>query len=315
MSARYAVFSGSCLTLGAIQYLHQANLLACVVLPDAEPNPDLVRLEEFLRHQQVKVLKYQHESDDELLASLDRLGINGGLVHLFRHKIRQRLIQFFAGNLYNVHPGALPDYRGPMPLFWQLRNGESEVCLTLHRVTSDLDCGEIGAELEVPIHPFDTHQCLHQKTAQAIPELLSQFFSLQQGGELQWREQVLVKDGGASEEPRQFARQVRQEDLLVDWQRHSSAEIINLARAANADLGGARFVLREAAYQLLQATRVEQDMAGIRPGTVVSLGRRDGLVVKTRDGALRLDVVVAPQGIFDGYKFAVLFGLDPGLSL
>ncbi len=43
----------------------------------------------------------------------------------------------------NVHPSLLPRYRGANPIFWQLRNGETETGVTLHQVTSEIDGGNI----------------------------------------------------------------------------------------------------------------------------------------------------------------------------
>ena len=43
----------------------------------------------------------------------------------------------------NIHPSILPNYKGSDPIFWQLRNGESNTGVTLHKVTSEIDSGPI----------------------------------------------------------------------------------------------------------------------------------------------------------------------------
>jgi len=43
----------------------------------------------------------------------------------------------------NVHPAILPDYRGPFPAFWALKNREEEVGFTVHYIDSKLDTGDI----------------------------------------------------------------------------------------------------------------------------------------------------------------------------
>ena len=53
--------------------------------------------------------------------------------------------------ILNVHPGLLPRYRGPNPLGWAIRNGDREVGLTVHRMTSKLDAGPIYAQVAVPV--------------------------------------------------------------------------------------------------------------------------------------------------------------------
>ncbi len=43
----------------------------------------------------------------------------------------------------NVHPSLLPRYKGANPIFWQLRNGETETGVTLHKVSPEIDSGNI----------------------------------------------------------------------------------------------------------------------------------------------------------------------------
>ena len=42
----------------------------------------------------------------------------------------------------NLHPSILPLYRGPVPTYWQIRNGEQLTGFTLHTVAPKIDAGE-----------------------------------------------------------------------------------------------------------------------------------------------------------------------------
>ena len=53
----------------------------------------------------------------------------------------------------NLHPSALPAYRGPVPLFWQLRAGEPQMGVTLHRATERVDAGPILAQRFIDAPP------------------------------------------------------------------------------------------------------------------------------------------------------------------
>jgi len=57
----------------------------------------------------------------------------------------------------NVHPSALPAYRGPAPLFWQLRDGVRVGAVSIHRLTPALDAGDVLASV-----PVDLGQDLEQ---------------------------------------------------------------------------------------------------------------------------------------------------------
>lgn len=56
----------------------------------------------------------------------------------------------------NVHNGRLPDYRGMMPTFWAILDGEDHVVVTVHEMAEKLDAGAIVAESTVPIGPRDS---------------------------------------------------------------------------------------------------------------------------------------------------------------
>lgn len=51
----------------------------------------------------------------------------------------------------NLHPSRLPEFRGPAPLFWQLRAGLRSVGVSLHHVTDELDGGPLLGQCSVPL--------------------------------------------------------------------------------------------------------------------------------------------------------------------
>lgn len=46
----------------------------------------------------------------------------------------------------NIHVSMLPSYRGPAPLLWAIRNGDASGGITVHRMDSDFDTGNILAQ-------------------------------------------------------------------------------------------------------------------------------------------------------------------------
>ena len=51
----------------------------------------------------------------------------------------------------NLHSGKTPEYRGAAPAFWELYNGESSVGITIHRVASALDAGDVLMQRSFPL--------------------------------------------------------------------------------------------------------------------------------------------------------------------
>jgi methionyl-tRNA formyltransferase len=72
----------------------------------------------------------------------------------------------------NVHGAPLPRYRGLMPAFWVLRNGEQETAVTVHDLAAKLDDGDILGQRRVEIRPQDTWDSLVRHTKEAGTELL-----------------------------------------------------------------------------------------------------------------------------------------------
>ena len=63
----------------------------------------------------------------------------------------------------NIHNGLLPDYRGMMPVFWALANGETEVGATVHYMNEKFDEGALISQERVPVSPKDTIHTLETK--------------------------------------------------------------------------------------------------------------------------------------------------------
>lgn len=66
-------------------------------------------------------------------------------------RIGEPVLELMANRVINVHPSALPAYRGPDPLFWQFRDGLPEAGLTLHEMTAEYDAGPIVMSEALPI--------------------------------------------------------------------------------------------------------------------------------------------------------------------
>jgi hypothetical protein len=68
----------------------------------------------------------------------------------------------------NVHHGAVPDYRGGPPVFWELRDGRETVGFTIHRIDAGIDTGPVLATGSVPIA---RRRSLAETLAATIPAL------------------------------------------------------------------------------------------------------------------------------------------------
>ncbi len=122
----------------------------------------------------------------------------------------------------NVHPSKLPLYRGPIPLPWAVRNGETEIAMTVHRMDATFDTGPILAQAAVPVAPaaWTFEEVIpHFQTAlrQIIPRAL---------------ERIAAGDEGEPQEgdPGVYAAWFEDEFRQIDWSK-PAREIHNQVRA------------------------------------------------------------------------------------
>ena len=85
-------------------------------------------------------------NDHRLTRKLPELGADILLVACFPWKLPRTLWHGQRSACWNLHPSLLPKYRGPAPLFWQLRYSERKTGVTLHEVSEHMDAGDIVAQ-------------------------------------------------------------------------------------------------------------------------------------------------------------------------
>jgi methionyl-tRNA formyltransferase len=176
----------------------------------------------------------------------------------------------------NTHPAALPKYRGPNPVFWQMMNGESEVGMTIHRMDTEFDTGPILAQATMPIDPDwyieDLEAALGQLGAVVVPRAFAA---------------VLAGEPGTPQptEGASYAPLTSEGDRKLDWNR-PAAQLRNQVRAwgregAVGEVDGRQWIVRRARV-------VENRGERATVGSMVDLGT-EGQAVQTRDGLLLLE--------------------------
>jgi methionyl-tRNA formyltransferase len=92
---------------------------------------------------------------------------------------RDELLALPALGCINVHSALLPEYRGMLPTFWVLANGEARTGVTVHAMTPGIDGGDILRQEAIEIAPDETLRSLMTKSkllaAQAVLDVVEQF--------------------------------------------------------------------------------------------------------------------------------------------
>ena len=114
-----------------------------------------------------EVVRVPTLNGDEARAALRRLGADVA-VSLDNAIISPETFGTPARGTINVHHGAVPEYRGGPPVFWELRDGLDRVGFTIHLVDAGIDTGPVLAHGDVPI---ELRRTLAETLAATIPRL------------------------------------------------------------------------------------------------------------------------------------------------
>lgn len=90
-------------------------------------------------------------ADPAVVAALRDMGAQAGVVACFSRRIPPKVLALMPLGVLNLHPSLLPHYRGPVPLFWQFRRGETQFGVTVHLMDAGLDTGPILAQERIAV--------------------------------------------------------------------------------------------------------------------------------------------------------------------
>lgn len=89
----------------------------------------------------------------------------------FPWKIPAEAIAVPRHGIVNGHPSLLPKYRGPSPVSWAIREGETEIGFTFHYMDAELDTGNVLAQATIPLGDEHSWDELLPKLGAAVGEL------------------------------------------------------------------------------------------------------------------------------------------------
>ncbi|MBA0165074.1 bifunctional UDP-4-amino-4-deoxy-L-arabinose formyltransferase/UDP-glucuronic acid oxidase ArnA [Pectobacterium versatile] len=221
----------------------------------------------------------------------------------YRTLLSDDILQLPAFGAFNLHGSLLPRYRGRAPVNWVLVNGETQTGVTLHKMVSRADAGDIVAQSVVAIDDDDTALTLHGKCRTAAAALLAQQLPLIRSREITLTPQ---DESRASYFGRRTAA-----DGLIDWHK-SAREINNLIRAVTEPYPGAFTFLGERNVTIWRA-RVVKDKIGGEPGAIISTSP---LVVACGEDALEIVSGQSETGLYmSGSRLAAEMGMVPQARL
>ena len=184
---------------------------------------------------------------------------------------------------------------------WTIILGE-RAAVNLFCLTDEPDAGDIIVQREVPVLPADYSEDLIARTNEVLGEVILELAPLIKRGELPARAQDHAR-------ATYYAKR-RRADGLIRWS-HSTETVHRLVRAAGRPYPGAFAFLDGRKVTIWRAEPAGEDRMGSRalgraPGTIVEVDSRNGILVRTGDGALWLTETngVESDGLQPGLQFS-----------
>ncbi len=100
---------------------------------------------------------------------LKEYSIDLAVVYYWNYRFPEAIVNEY--NIYNLHPSLLPKYRGPYPVLFQLLNNEHILGLTLHKMDSHFDTGDIYLQEQFSIG--ENYQLINIKLFRLSIKLIS----------------------------------------------------------------------------------------------------------------------------------------------
>ena len=228
--------------------------------------------------------------DPEFLQVLEKLEPDIIVVAAFGQIIPKSILELPKYGCINIHASLLPKYRGAAPIQQAVIDGEKESGVTIMRMGTGLDTGDMISKIVVPIAKDETGGTLFDKLAEAGAKLLVETLPHIFDG-------TAVYEKQPEESPTPYAGMITKQMGLINFGK-SAAELERLVRGLNPWPSAFTF-WNGKTLKVWESFVVKSEEAGAEksePGTVVKTDKK-GIYVACGE-----DVLVLSQVQLEGKK-------------
>lgn len=177
----------------------------------------------------------------------------------FPFLITEAVLSYGKEKFINFHPGPLPQYRGPMPIFEVLKNQEKTTAVSVHFMDSKYDEGPIIFKESIKIDEDDTYGKLAVKLSNYTAD-----FALNMANMLQYAKKIpssiQESTGAYYHEKPEFS------DTFIKWKNMAADEIIALINSCNPWNIGADTLFEGEHIKIIVASIYDQSHQDEKPG-------------------------------------------------
>ena len=291
---------GSRMALPVMRDMVFHQQLAAVVIP-AHCTEFTQEVQLLLKETGIPVLSVTKKNyADELEKAIKKYGVTLGLMATFTYKLPATVYNLPKIGFFNVHPGPLPAYKGPDPVFQQIKNREEYAGVAIHKVDDEFDTGPLVLSDKIRLSVDDTYGTLTTKLAEMAARLVG----------------VLIKMAGfdiaipsrpQDKEKAVYYKKQSAPDITINWQTMDADTIIALVNACNPWNKGAVTKCNQKIIRILQAEKIileENSSQDCVPGTIVAIDEKGIEVSVTYNNRIRILYIYIDEGFLAASQLA-----------
>jgi methionyl-tRNA formyltransferase len=191
--------------------------------------------------------------------SFERLEADISIVAAYGLIIPKQLLDIPLYGFINVHPSALPKWRGAAPIQRTILAGDRETDICIMKMDAGLDTGDIILRAPFAIDEEMTSQELHDATSRISAGMVLQALDL-----LIENAAIFVPQ---SEEGVTYANKISRSDEVINW--NQPARLVNCQIRALSPKPGAYFHYQNEVIKIITAGYDEDAHHNAQPGTVL----------------------------------------------
>jgi len=300
---RVALLCNDRIALPAIDQLLSARVVVAAGMPDRLHETRMIVKNKCDQYKVPLQLFNKKDFTQQIMLWLDQYEPDVVLVKTFPFLIPGEAVSRPKYGFINFHYAPLPQWRGPNPLFWMIRNRVTAGGVTVHRMNASYDAGPVLLHQPVACSPDTDFGLFYTQLAYAGSNLTGPLlFGLTQG---------TLREKEQDHSNAKWYGHPGPSDLMIDWQTMNAADIRALVKACNPWNKGAGTRWKGWTFGITYASVAENPVAKeSKPGTILSVDAAGGLTIASKDGkAIVAEVVYCEEGFYPGHCLSA-FGLQ-----
>ncbi|MDI6047055.1 methionyl-tRNA formyltransferase [Flavobacterium yafengii] len=215
----------------------------------------------------------------------------------FPFLISEDILSYGKEKFINFHPGPLPQYRGPMPIFEVLKNQEKNTAISVHFMDSKYDEGPIIFKETLKINEDDTYGKLAVKLSNHTAQV-----ALNMANMAEYAKEIPSSIQESTDA--YYYEKPALTDTCIKWKNMTASEIIALVNSCNPWNTGADTSFEGEQIKIITTSLFDQSHENAMPGTILVINENGTINVACSDNKqVSIEILKTDIGIITAKQF------------